>query len=299
LMPPPAGCRKLVITAGFLTTNRNGNPFADPLFMSSSSSPDQTFVVDALTVRIYSTHDQLAAKAAQLAHAHLEQCLARKGHAAAILASAASQVRFLEALTRLPGLDWSRITLFHMDEYLGITNQHPASFRRFMRERVESVVHPRAFHYVAGDAPEPLTECERYASLLKAQPIDLCCLGIGENGHIAFNDPPVADFQDPRTVKLVKLDELCRQQQVGEGAFPTFEQVPQFAYTLTIPALCSAERVIGVVPEKRKAKAVQAALEGPIRTTCPASILRRQSHATLFLDADSSSLLKPNPGSRS
>lgn len=139
---------------------------------------------------------------------------------------------------------------------------------------------------------EPLAECERYTWLLKAQPIDLCCLGIGENGHIAFNDPPVANFDDPHSVKIVKLDHDCRQQQVGEGHFPSMDSVPQYALTLTIPMLCSAKRMLCIAPEKRKAKAVKEALEGPITTACPASFLRKQSHATLFLDPDSSALLK-------
>ena len=136
-----------------------------------------------------------------------------------------------------------------------------------------------------------MDECERYAGLLAAQPIDLCCLGIGENGHLAFNDPPVANFDDPHKVKLVKLDVASRQQQVNEGHFPNLEAVPQYAFTLTIPQLCSAKRMFCIAPEKRKAKAVKAALAGPIDTTCPASFLRRQPQATLFLDVDSASLL--------
>jgi glucosamine-6-phosphate deaminase len=253
--------------------------------------PVKTFSSDSLAVRVYRTQPELAADAAHIAHTCLQQVVHSKGHAAAILASAASQVQFLEALTTLPGLNWSAVTLFHMDEYLGVSDQHPASFRRFMRERVESRVRPRAFHYIQGEALEPINECLRYTQLLKAQPIDLCCLGIGENGHIAFNDPPVANFEDPQTVKLVQLDELCRRQQVGEGAFPTFDAVPKYAYSLTIPALCSAAKVLGIVPERRKAPAVKATLTGAIEPSCPASFLRRQSHATLFLDADSAGLL--------
>ncbi len=251
----------------------------------------KTFTADSLAVRVYATHDDLAADAARIAHEFLQQTLAAQGHAAAILASAASQVRFLAALTALPGLDWSRVTLFHMDEYLGITADHPASFRRYMREHVESRVTPRVFHYLAGDALEPIKECERFTRLLRAQPIDLCCLGIGENGHVAFNDPPVADFNDPLTVKIVKLDEACRMQQVGEGSFPNLAAVPQYALTLTVPALCSARKLLCVVPEQRKARAVHDALKGPITTACPSSSLRQQSHATLFLDAESASLL--------
>jgi glucosamine-6-phosphate deaminase len=250
-----------------------------------------TFRVDVLPVEIYATRDALAVAAAETAALCLRECLARQNEARVILASAASQVRFLEYLTALDGIDWTRVTLFHMDEYLGIASDHPASFRRFLRERVELRVRLKAFHYIAGEADQPLTECDRYAALLCVQPIDLCCLGIGENGHIAFNDPPVADFEDPRVIKLVKLDEPCRRQQVGEGAFPDLDAVPRYAYTLTVPALCAARRLIGVVPERRKAEAVRHALTGPITTACPASILRRQAHATLFLDADSASLL--------
>lgn len=226
-----------------------------------------------------------------MAQRHLEETLARQGAAAVILATGNSQFQFLDALVALGGVDWPRVMLFHMDEYLGIDAAHPASFRRYLRERVESRVKPGQFHYLEGDALLPLKECERYAKLLAAQPIDLCCLGIGENGHLAFNDPPVADFNDPHPVKLVRLDEACRQQQVGEGHFPNMEAVPQYAFTLTIPALCSARRMLCIVPEQRKAQAVKDSLRGPISPVCPASILRRQSHCTLFLDSDSASAL--------
>ena len=160
-----------------------------------------------------------------------------------------------------------------------------------MRERVEARVKPGRFHYIEGDAMLPIEECKRYASLLSAQPIDLCCLGVGENGHLAFNDPPVANFEDPHKVNIVKLDLACKQQQVGEGHFPSLEAVPPYAITLTIPMLCSARKMLCVAPEKRKANAVKAMLAGPISTECPASILRRQPHATLLLDTDSASLL--------
>jgi glucosamine-6-phosphate deaminase len=252
--------------------------------------------VELLEVRVCASLASLAAAAADDAAACLRGVLARQSEAAAILASAASQVAFLERLVMAEGIDWSRVTLFHMDEYLGISAEHPASFRRFLRERVERRVHPRAFQYLRGEADEPMAECGRYEGLLRAQAIDLCCLGIGENGHVAFNDPPVADFADTRWVKLVKLDVACRQQQVGEGAFPTLDAVPQFAYTLTVPALCAARRMIGVVPERRKAEAVRHALTGPVSTSCPASILRRQGHAVLYLDRESASLWPESVG---
>jgi glucosamine-6-phosphate deaminase len=246
--------------------------------------------VEALAVQIYASLDAMAAAAAAAAAGHLRERLATQPEARVILASAASQIRFLDCLTGADDIDWSRVTLFHMDEYLGIEADHPASFRRFLRERVELRVQPKAFHYIAGEADQPLAECDRYAGLLRTAPIDLCCLGIGENGHVAFNDPPVADFDDPRPIKLVKLDEACRRQQVGEGAFPDLDAVPRYAYTLTIPTLCAAAKLIVVVPEKRKAAAVSRALTGPVAPLCPASILRRQAHATLFLDAEAAGL---------
>ena len=179
-----------------------------------------------------------------------------------------------------------------MDEYLGISSDHKASFRLYMKQRVESLVQPKAFHYLEGDALLPLDECDRYTQLLKEAPIDLCCLGVGENGHIAFNDPPVAQLDDAHWVKLVKLDDACKWQQVNEGHFESLETVPPYALTLTIPALCAARRLICLSPETRKAKAVQAALEGEIGASCPASALRNQPQATLYLDQDSSALLK-------
>jgi glucosamine-6-phosphate deaminase len=256
-----------------------------------TSAPVQTLQVDALAVRVYQQLADLAQDAARMAQKHLQETLARQGAAAVILATGNSQIQFLQALLALGGVDWSRVTLFHMDEYLGISAQHPASFRRYLRERVENHVRSRVFHYLEGDALLPLDECARYTRLLRAQPIDLCCLGVGENGHIAFNDPPVAQFDDPHSVKLVKLDQACRQQQVGEGHFPDIAAVPQYAITLTIPMLCSARKMLCVAPEKRKAQAVKNALHGPISTACPASILRRQPQCTLLLDEDSARLL--------
>jgi len=250
---------------------------------------DREFIVEELQVVVLGTGEDLAARSAADAGAVLREVLGRQREARVILASAASQVRFLERLIAEPDVDWARVVCFHMDEYLGVDAEHPASFRRFLQERLVDRVHPKVFHALAGEADEPLKECERYAGLIEQGPIDLCVLGIGENGHVAFNDPPVADFEDPRIVKLVKLDEDCRRQQVGEGAFPSMEAVPRFAYTLTVPALCGARRLICVVPERRKAASVRDALQGPIATVCPASVLRRQAHATLYLDAESAS----------
>jgi len=258
---------------------------------SSAAAPVRVFQADALPVRVYSSLADMAEDAARMAHEYLTALLAKQPTIACILATGNSQIRFLEHLISLGDIDWSRATLFHMDEYLGIDPNHKAGFRRYMRERVEARIKPGRFHYIEGDALLPVDECRRYAELLSAQPIDLCCLGIGENGHLAFNDPPVADFKDPHKVKIVKLDDACKQQQVGEGHFPNLDAVPPYAITLTIPMLCSARKMLCVAPETRKANAVKTMLKGPIATACPASFLRQQSHATLLLDTDSASLL--------
>jgi glucosamine-6-phosphate deaminase len=259
--------------------------------MSTMAQSVKSFVVDLLRVRVYPTQDELVQDAAREVQSYFQQVFLAQGRATAVLATGNSQLKFLEQLVRLGGVDWSKITLFHMDEYLGIPADHSASFGRYMRERVAQLVKPKVFQYLEGDSLLPIRECERYTQLLRAQAIDLCCLGIGENGHLAFNDPPVADFHDNRSVKIVKLDDACKRQQVGEGHFPNPESVPPYAFTLSIPALCSAKKMICIVPEKRKAEAVKAALYGPITTACPASILRTQAHCLLFLDAESASLL--------
>jgi glucosamine-6-phosphate deaminase len=208
-----------------------------------------------------------------------------------MLATGNSQLAFLLELIQIPDVDWQRVRAFHMDEYVGLAGSHSASFRRYMRERVAAHLPVMEFHYIEGDAPDPEAEAARYAALLRENPLDLTCAGIGENGHLAFNDPPVADFDDPLDVKVVALDEASRRQQVGEGHFASLDEVPTHAITVTIPALLLAERVLVIVPELRKARAVREALYGPISTSCPASILRRQENATLFLDLESSTLL--------
>jgi glucosamine-6-phosphate deaminase len=256
-----------------------------------SAAPIKHFTVDSLPVKIFADRAALAQFAANEVHAYLRETLARQGSAAAILATGNSQIDFLQRLVALPGIDWKKITLFHMDEYLGIRADHKASFRRYLRERVETLVKPGAFHYINGDAPLPLDECERYEALLTAQPIDLCCMGVGENGHLAFNDPPVANFRDKRLIKLVQLDDACKMQQVREGHFPDLATVPPFAYSLTIPGLFSAKKIICIAPESRKANAIKAALKGEISTACPASALRTQPQAMLLLDKDSAAQL--------
>lgn len=249
------------------------------------------FRVDDLMVQIYNNDAHMAQDVAKIAQNYLQNLIKQQDTVAVLLATGNSQLKFLDALITLGGVDWSRITLFHLDEYLGITADHPASFRRYLREHVEKRVSMKQFHYLVGDALQPVAECDRYAKLLQAQPIDLCCLGVGENGHLAFNDPAVADFQDPDSVKLVKLDMVNRQQQVSTGHFSNLESVPKYAFTVTIPMICAAKKIICLAPETRKAKVVKKILSGDITTECPASILRRQPQATLFLDVNSASLL--------
>ena len=237
----------------------------------------------------------LARAAADRAAAVLRSAVDRKGIALAMFATGNSQIQFIgELVDRTPDVPWGDVVVFHMDEYVGIGPEHPASFRRWIRERIVEPTHPRAAHYIDGLAP-PEQECGRYAGLLGEHPLDLCCLGIGENGHLAFNDPPVADFDDGVDVKVVALDAGCRRQQVDEGHFATDAEVPELAVTVTIPALLRAGTVLAVVPEARKAEPVRAALEGPVTTACPASILQRTPQATILLDADSGRLLAPGP----
>jgi glucosamine-6-phosphate deaminase len=246
-------------------------------------------VVDALRVRVFPDPRALGAAAAADASAHLRDAIAARGVAHAMFATGNSQFELLDALVLDETVDWTTVIGFHMDEYVGIGANHPASFRRYLRERLVERVPFAAFHFLDGDAIDVDAECERYSTLLRNHPLDLCCLGIGENGHLAFNDPPVADFDDPLDVKLVELDEACRRQQVGEGHFPDIPTVPTHAITVTIPALLRASTVLAIVPEARKAEPVRRTLEGPISTACPATILRRQPHATLYLDVDSAS----------
>jgi len=249
--------------------------------------------VAAMRVRVHRDPVALATAAADQVAGALRDAIATRGVAHAMFATGNSQIAMLDVLVRDPTVDWSRVVGFHMDEYVGIPATHPASFRRYLRERITERVPVAAFHFIDGDAADPDAECARYASLLREHPLDLCCLGIGENGHLAFNDPPVADFRDPLDVKVVELDDACRRQQVGEGHFPDVAAVPTHAVTVTIPALLRATTVVAVVPENRKAEPVRRALTGPVNTDCPASILREHARVTLHLDADSASAWMP------
>jgi glucosamine-6-phosphate deaminase len=249
--------------------------------------------VDRLWVRVFPSRRELDIASAADAAGVLHAAVTERGVANAMFATGNSQLGFLEELVTRE-VEWSKVVVFHMDEYVGVGPEHPAGFGRYIRERIADRVDARMVHYIQGTGDAD-AECERYAHLLARHPLDLCCLGIGENGHLAFNDPPVADFDDRNDVKVVELDTACRAQQVHEGHFASIDAVPTHAITVTIPALLRARRVIANVPEARKAAPVLAALEGPISTACPASALRTCAHARLYLDRDSASGLPGNP----
>ena len=247
-------------------------------------TPVRTLRVDRLPIEIYASEEELGRAAAADAAERTRAAIAARGEANLILATGNSQLAFLRAFRTAPEVDWSKVRVFHMDEYIGIDPTHRASFPRFLREHFLAHADVGAFHPIAGDPDRVEETCRRYEALLREHPADLVALGFGENGHLAFNDPPYADFDDDAWVKEVRLDEVSREQQVGEGHFGGLDEVPRAAITLTIPALLAPERVLCIVPEARKADAVHACLRQPIDEDRPGSILRRQEHAKLYLD---------------
>jgi glucosamine-6-phosphate deaminase len=245
---------------------------------------NRSFLRDQLEVRIYAGRDSAGAAGAAMAAGIIRDDIAARGRAAIVLASAVSQDPFLAALRAQPDMDWPRVTAFHLDEYAGMRGDHPASFRRFQHERIMDHVPIGAFHELRGDAADLEAECARYAALLREAQPRLVVLGIGENGHLAFIDPPVCRFDEPRDVRTVELDDVCRTQQVHDGAFARLEDVPRRALSLTVPFFLRVPRALIFVNGPNKSAAVRAALEGPIAEACPASALRRHPNAILFLD---------------
>jgi glucosamine-6-phosphate deaminase len=243
----------------------------------------KSFQIDKLNVRIFNDKTDMGDASAEFVSWHLQNAIEKNGLANIILATGTSQYPFLEALKK-KHIDWSKITVFHLDEYIGFSDQHPASFRKYLKDRILDEVKPHQIYFLNGDAPDIDSVCRDYEKLLMDHPVDIACIGIGENGHIAFNDPPVADFNDPHLVKVVQLDEACRKQQLGEGWFPTLADVPVEALSLTIPAIMRCKAISCVVPDERKSTAVYNTLYGEISTACPASVLRRHKDAVLFLD---------------
>ena len=243
----------------------------------------KSFFKDKLKVKIFENTEEMGKESASFVAENLNRALTEKGYANLILGTGASQFPLHEVLLKKE-LDWTKINLFHLDEYIGLSDQHPASFRKFLRERIAEKVKPKNVYYLNGDAEDIHAEIKRYAKLLKENPVDVACIGIGENGHIAFNDPFVADFNDPEYLKVVEMDEACRMQQVGEGWFPTINRVPAKSVTLTISAIMDCRVLCCTVPDERKSEAVYNTLTGEIDTSCPASILRKHDNAVLFLD---------------
>jgi glucosamine-6-phosphate deaminase len=260
--------------------------------MASVEAPVRRLQIDRLPVEVYSSRAAMGMAAAVVAREVLQRAVAERDEANLILATGNSQLAFLHALRELDGVAWGKVRVFHMDEYLGIEPTHPASFPLFLHEHILDKVQPGVFYPVPGQPADVEQACAEYATLLRQYPADLVALGFGENGHLAFNDPPYAKFDDPLWVKVVTLDETSRRQQVGEGHFPTLDSVPTHAITLTVPALLAAKRILAIVPEARKVNAVRSCLYEPVSEDHPGSILRTVGHATLYLDPESAEGLK-------
>jgi len=241
--------------------------------------------------KIFETKKEMGKAAAEQAGKILKNTIEEKGKAVFIAATGASQFEFLEYLANIPSIDWSKTMMFHLDEYIGLSESHPASFRRYLKERLIDKVHPGTVYLINGETKEPQLECERLNKIISNEEIDVAFVGIGENGHLAFNDPP-ADFKIEKPYIVVDLDEKCRKQQLGEGWFKSLDEVPKRAISMSIKQIMRSKNIICTVPDSRKAQAVKDCLEGEISPYHPASILRRHKSAFMFLDKNSAKLLK-------
>jgi glucosamine-6-phosphate deaminase len=242
-------------------------------------------------IRIFDTKAEMARAAGERAAGAIRASIAERGRAHVIAATGASQLEFLDALVGEKGIDWPRVVFFHLDEYVGLPEAHLASFRRYLKERLAARVRPGAFHFIEGDAADPAAEARRVGEILAAHPVDVAFVGIGENGHLAFNDPP-ADFATEEPYLVVRLDEACRRQQLGEGWFAQLDDVPREAISMSVRQILKAGEILCVVPDDRKAEAVAACLEGPVSPDHPASILQQHARTTVYLDRDSARLLR-------
>jgi glucosamine-6-phosphate deaminase len=284
--------RQLSLTLAIANPARGSVKYLYNLSPRMKSALSACRVIFPMLLRVFKGKFALGRAAAEQAATAIQRAIAERGHARIIAATGASQLEFLDALVKSPRIDWPRVETFHLDEYVGMPASHPASFRYYLIEHLvkkTGIVH---FHALAGDAPDASAVARDVGEQLSSAPIDVAFLGIGENGHIAFNDPP-ADFTTEEPYLIVTLDEVCRRQQVGEGWFADISQVPRQAISMSPRQILKASELIVTVPDQRKAQAVKACLEGEISPMAPASILRRHSNATVYLDTNSASLLSP------
>jgi len=241
-------------------------------------------------IEVLKTKEECSAAAADRGSEILRQAIAAQGRASFIVATGASQFDFMKSLTRQEGIEWSHTTMYHLDEYIGFSEDHPASFRRYLRERLVDAVKPGTVHFIRGEADDPAAECRRMSEIISQEIVDVAFVGIGENGHLAFNDPP-ADFDTELPYLIVELDEACRRQQFGEGWFASLEDVPTTAISMSIQQIMKSEAIVCTVPDERKARAVKQCFEGEISPMHPASILRKHPRAYVYLDEPAASQL--------
>jgi glucosamine-6-phosphate deaminase len=253
--------------------------------------PQKEFTAEKLRVKIYDDRQQMGSSTAEDTAREIKALLGKKEYINMIFAAAPSQNEFLHSLSRQPGIDWSRVNAFHMDEYVGLSGDAPESFAHYLRQSLFDKVPFHEVFLFKGNAANAEEECRRYAELLNQHPVDIVCMGIGENGHLAFNDPHVANFNDPLAVKVVDLDDVSRQQQVHDGCFGHIDEVPSSALTLTVPALLRAGSLYCVVPGVNKAVAVFHTVHSEVTEGCPSTILRTHRNATLYLDRSSAAKL--------
>ncbi len=244
-----------------------------------------------MNIQRFDSKEAMGAAAAADGADKMRKAQAARGEVNIIVATGASQFEMLEALTKEEGIDWTKVTVFHLDEYVGLSIEHPASFRKYLKERFEDQLPSavRAFHYINAEQ-NPEAECDRVGALIAGSPIDVAFVGIGENGHLAFNDPP-ANFETEKPYLVVNLDDACRQQQFGEGWFPTFEAVPEKAISMSVRQIMKSGAIICTVPDERKAEAVRNSVEGEISPEVPASILQQHGDCGLYIDEQAASLL--------
>src|SRR6201997_4506067 len=246
-----------------------------------------------MLLKMFADKTTLGRAAAEQAATAIRRAISERGAARIVAATAASQLEFLDALTKTTGIDWTKVEAFHLDEYIGLPITHPGSFRKMLMEQLVAKTGIRRYHLLAGDAADPAAAAREVSREITSAPIDIAFLGIGENGHIAFNDPP-ADFDTEEPYIIVNLDEACRRQQVGEGWFADMSQVPEQAISMSVHQILKAKELLVVVPDARKAQAVKACLEGEISPMAPASVLRTHHDTTVYLDTNSASLLSVN-----